>query len=623
MKQKTLLASAIALASFSASAAATSPARDFSQQDPLTIEITSGRFAQNIDQVIAPVTVITRQQLEQQQPNSIAQAIESTGGLQVISSGGYGQTSSLYLRGLDQKRMLVLVDGVQVGSATLGTTSLEHFPVDQVERIEIVRGARSSLYGSNAIAGVVQIFTHRHRQQGGYGQIEAGAGSDNARSLAISGGWSNENTRLRGAASHFSTDGFDVWDKEGEDGEDNDGYKNRSLKLDAEHDLKQTTFSAGIHYTEGSNEYDQCSKPDWSKTNRCESLFDNTTLYAGTETQLTDGLHLQTRLSHHKDSSQQEVDGIRADQFVTRTQQFSAQADQRFNAEHTVMVGLDYKKDKISGSGVSDYQDHQRDNKALFGLWQWRKGAFSSALSARIDDNEAFGSHDTYNLETGYDLTPELTLTASYGTAFTAPTFNDLYSPDTGFTAGNPNLKPETARTTSVGASYQVTRNLSTTLNLFRTDVDDMINWAPDANDKWTPVNVDSAAIRGAELAAQYQQNDTLLEGTLEWLDAENDETGKQLIYRAEQKATLRISQQIDQLTLGGSVLYTGERYTDTSNTDRLSGYTLVNVDARYQINRQLQLSLTVKNLMDESYVSKKNYATEGRSVFGSVRYTF
>ena len=153
--------------------------------DPMTIVITASRFEQNVTQSLAPVTVITQQQLKQSQPRSVAQALQQAAGIQVVNSGGYGQTSNLYMRGLDQKRMLVLVDGVQVGSATLGTASLEHFPLDQIDRIEVVRGARSSLYGSNAIAGVVQIFTKKAKNNQNYAEVEAGAGSENAHQLGV------------------------------------------------------------------------------------------------------------------------------------------------------------------------------------------------------------------------------------------------------------------------------------------------------------------------------------------------------------------------------------------------------------------------------------------------------
>ncbi len=594
--------------------------------DPMTIVITASRFEQNVTQSLAPVTVITQQQLKQSQPKSVAQALQQAAGIQIVNSGGYGQTSNLYMRGLDQKRMLVLVDGVQVGSATLGTASLEHFPLDQIERIEVVRGARSSLYGSNAIAGVVQVFTKKAKNNQNYAEVEAGAGSDNARQLGVNGGWANEDTRISASVSHFKTDGFDVWDKEGEDGEDDDGYTNNALKLSAEHQLDQVKLFAGVQHNEGENDYDQCSKPDWSKTNDCVSLFENTTTHVGAQAELSDDLNLRTQLSHHKDSSQQEVEGVKADKFVTKNYHFSLQSDYSVNDNHTLVAGIDYKQDKISGSGVSDYQEDQRDNKALFGLWQWQQSRFTSSVSGRIDDNEAFGSFDTFGVEVGVELIEGLQLTAGRASAFTAPTFNDLYAPDTGFTAGNPDVDPETSDTNSLGLSYQITPALYTALNVYQTDVDDMIIWAPDDNGKWMPSNVESVEIKGAELSAQFQHENTQIQANIEWLDAENaqgENRGKQLIYRAKNKATLRVAQQIEQFTLGASATYIGERYADSANTDKLSGYTLLDLDGQYQVNRDLSLKMTVKNLTDKDYVSKRNYATEGRSVFGSVSYRF
>ena len=594
--------------------------------DPMTIVITASRFEQNVAQSLTPVTVITQQELKQSQPKSVAQALQQVTGIQVVNSGGYGQTSSLYMRGLDQKRMLVLVDGVQVGSATLGTASLEHFPLDQIERIEVVRGARSSLYGSNAIAGVVQIFTKKAKNNQNHAEVEAGAGSDNARQLGVNGGWANEDTRISASVSHFKTDGFDVWDKEGEDGEDDDGYTNNALKLSAEHQLDQVKLFAGVQHNEGENDYDQCSKPDWSKTNDCVSLFENTTTHVGAQAELGDDLNLRTQLSHHKDSSQQEVEGVKADKFVTKNYHFSLQSDYSVNDNHTLVAGIDYKQDKISGSGVSAYQEDQRDNKALFGLWQWQQSRFTSSVSGRIDDNEAFGSFDTFGVEVGVELIEGLQLTAGRASAFTAPTFNDLYAPDTGWTAGNPDVAPETSDTNSLGLSYQVTPALYTALNVYQTDVDDMIIWAPDDSGKWMPSNVESVEIKGAELSAQFQHENTLVQANIEWLDAENaqgENKGKQLIYRAKNKATLRIAQQIEQFTLGASATYIGERYADSANTDKLNGYTLLDLDGQYQINRDLSLKMTVKNLTDKDYVSKRNYATEGRSVFGSVSYRF
>lgn len=588
-----------------------------SAADPMTIVITASRYEQALSQSITPTTVITQQELQQTQPKSVAQALEQSAGVQVLSSGGYGQNSTLYLRGLDQKRMLVLVDGVQIGSATLGYASLEHFPVAQIERIEIVRGARSSLYGANAIAGVIQIITKKKQSQKNYGTFEAGIGSRNTQQLALSGGLRDENSRLSAAVSQFSTEGFDVYSA---GGDDKDGYLNQALSLNAEHRYANGLMvMGGYQRAQGHNDYDQCYQPDWSKTNDCESLFVNDSLQLGLAQRADQALNWEVKASQQNDSSQQKVAGVKADKFATQTRMLNAQAHYQLSKQQLLLAGLDYKQDEISGSGVDNYQEKTRDNKALFALWQWQQSGWSTAVSGRTDRNEAFGTFNTYGVELGVKLLSELELTLSRATAFTAPTFNDLYYPS----SGNPNLTPETSSTNSLGLNYQPNADVSLTVNLYQTEVEDLVAWAPSASGAWTPQNVDSVSIKGVELTGQWQLGETRLDANLEWLEPKDKTTDNILVYRAQKKAGLRISHQLEQLNLGLTTAYTGQRYTDKNNTDQLAAYTLVHLDAQYAVNAALVAKLSVKNLTDTTYVSKKDYATEGRSVFAGLSYQF
>lgn len=588
-----------------------------SAADPMTIVITASRYEQALSQSITPTTVITQQELQQTQPKSVAQALEQSAGVQVLSSGGYGQNSTLYLRGLDQKRMLVLVDGVQIGSATLGYASLEHFPVAQIERIEIVRGARSSLYGANAIAGVIQIITKKKQSQKNYGTFEAGIGSRNTQQLALSGGLRDENSRLSAAVSQFSTEGFDVYSA---GGDDKDGYLNQALSLNAEHRYANGLMvMGGYQRAQGHNDYDQCYQPDWSKTNDCESLFVNDSLQLGLAQRADQALNWEVKASQQNDSSQQKVAGVKADKFATQTRMLNAQAHYQLSKQQLLLAGLDYKQDEISGSGVDNYQEKTRDNKALFALWQWQQSGWSTAVSGRTDRNEAFGTFNTYGVELGVKLLSELELTLSRATAFTAPTFNDLYYPS----SGNPNLTPETSSTNSLGLNYQPNADVSLTVNLYQTEVEDLVAWTPSASGAWTPQNVDSVSIKGVELTGQWQLGETRLDANLEWLEPKDKTTDNILVYRAQKKAGLRISHQLEQLNLGLTTAYTGQRYTDKNNTDQLAAYTLVHLDAQYAVNAALVAKLSVKNLTDTTYVSKKDYATEGRSVFAGLSYQF
>lgn len=577
--------------------------------DPMTIVITASRTEQAAADVTAPVSVITKEDIEQQQPKSVAEALTATPGIQIKSSGGYGQQSSLFLRGIDQKRMLVLVDGAQIGSATTGTASLEHIPVDQIERIEVVRGARSSLYGANAIGGVIQIFTKQPKQAQSYGEVLAGYGSNNALQTAVTGGWANNQSQISAKVSHFSTDGFDVKPENASAGIDDDGYTNNSLKLDGQHKLGNHTLSAGLQYTTGENEY------DGSSSNDSKSEFEYTTFYAGIKSKLTESFTLKSKLSSNKDDSLTVVDGADGNSFITKTQKLEVQGEKKYANDILVIAGIDYKKDDVSES-TQDYDEDSRDNKALFALIEKTGDRYQTSLSMRVDDNEAFGDFTTYGVDGQYELTQQVSLSAGYATAFLAPTFNQLYWPDTGYGGGNPDLKPETSSTTSVGLNFKPQSNLHFGLNIYQTELEDMISG-------WPADNTDKAEITGAEFLANASFGSTQLIFNANLLDTEDKKTGKELTYRAQKTANLRISQQLNQLTIGLDTQFTDERYTNSSNTEKLPAYTLYNLDAKYRLSKQLNLSASVKNLTDKEYATNKGYATAGRTVFGSVRYRF
>lgn len=588
--------------------------------DPMSIVITASRYEQAQADTSTPVTVISKDDIQQQQPKSVAEAVALTPGLQVTSNGGYGQSSTLYLRGLSQKRMLILVDGVQIGSATLGEASLQHIPVDQIERIEIVRGARSSLYGSSAIAGVIQIFTKKPAQETNYAEIEAGIGSMNTQQASVSGGWSNSKSKVSANVSHFRTDGFDVMPDKASQGVDKDGYENTALKLDAEHKINQHTISAGLQVIDGKTDSDNCG-PYGASDNNCESEIDYTTVYAGVDSQITESFSLNTTASVYQDSLQRFEQGEKASKFVTDTVSLGLQGHLALDNNITFINGFDYKKDDVSGSGVDGFKEKSRDNKAIFALLESNQQWSKTALSVRVDNNEAFGSFTTYGFENTINLSERISLSGNFAKAFKAPTFNDMYWPD----SGNTELDPEESNTASLSANYADDNGLQLGLSLYQTEVDDMIAWAPTEQDpsKWQPSNINSVEIKGIELSAQASVGATHILFNADLMEPEDKSTGKVLIYRAQKTANLRITQQINKLTLGFDTQYTGTRYTDAANTDKLSAYTLLNIDGQYQINPQLQLSASVKNLTDKEYVSKKGYATADRTVFGSVRYRF
>lgn len=593
--------------------------------DPMTIVITASRTEQAAADVTTPITVITKEDIEQQQPKSVAEAIALTPGLQMTSNGGYGQESTLYLRGIDQNRMLVLVDGVQIGSATKGDAKLQHIPIDQIERIEIVRGARSSLYGSGAVAGVIQIFTKKTSRNESYAEIEAGIGNHNTRQASASTGWSNGKSKISASISQFSTDGFDVRPDKSANGADDDGYSNQAFKFDAEHSQGKYTFLAGTQYIQGEADYD-----GFSGTNDRVTEFKYTSLYAGINANVNQDLNIESKVSSYEDNNQTVIAGVDQNQFVTNTKKFEIKSDLALGEDLLLISGLDHKTDSISGSGVKDYDVTSNDNTAVFLLLEQQTNRYSMAGSLRTDHNEAFGNFNTYGVEASLNLSQQLSVLTSYATAFKAPTFNNLYWPNDGSYVGNTEVKPEHSETASLGLKYIPQQWASFEATGYRTTVEDMITWQTNSSGLQSPTNTDAVQITGIELSGQIHLGNTELLINTEYLLPEITENsskpereGNILSYRAQRKTNLRISQKMNKLTVGLDAQYTGERYTDDANTNKLPGYTLLNLDSQYQISKKLVLAGSVKNLTDKEYVSKKGYATAGRTVFGSVRYRF
>ncbi|MDZ7811282.1 MAG: TonB-dependent receptor [Arhodomonas sp.] len=236
-------------------------------------------------------------------------------------------------------------------------------------------------------------------------------------------------------------------------------------------------------------------------------------------------------------------------------------------------------------SGTIDYAEDSRDNLAVFAQHQWSPGAFDLQAAVRHDDNEAYGGETTGSLATGYDFAPALHGYASWGTAFKAPTFNDLYYPDTGFFKGNPELDPERSR--SLEAGLRGGRDWRWRFAAFHTEVDDLIAYDAGAA---ASVNVNEARIRGleGEISTRLAGIDTRLAAT--WLDTEDRDTGNELPRRPEFSATLGLSRDFGRATLGTEVHYGGERYDDLANTTELDSYTVVDATAAWRINDEWTL---------------------------------
>lgn len=600
--------------------------------------VTATRTAAPVVEALAPVSVLTAADIAALQAPDLPSLLNGFTGVDLVQRGGRGANSSAFVRGTNSGHLLVLVDGVRVGSATLGTTALETLDPAAIERIELVRGPRSSLYGSDAVGGILQIFTRKAQAPGI--EVDAGLsyGSHNEQQYRASLAYKNDRSDVRLVLSRYSTDGFDRTLNDSNGNGDDDAYEANNLALSAGHQINEALrLSANVQYQAGESDSDNgyCALD-------CEpyARFTNGSADLALLAQLNDLWLSTVRLGFAQDKSEQD-DHIAAaaiqnyggrNRIETERESASWQNDLALADNQLLTLGVDYVNDKVAGKleertyapdwsysvDFVGYDIDDRDSVGLFGQYQARWDAHSLALSGRNDDNAQFGSASTGSLAYGYAISPSWSLLASYGSAFKAPTFNDLYWPG----AGNPDLQPETSINAELGARYQ-DDGLQLAFNVFENRIDDLIAWAPDASGSWLPSNVAKAKILGAEAELSAVLDEWQLSANATWLDAEDDATGKALPHRASQLLNADVSRQWGGVTLGLALEARGKRYADASNTVALSGYGLLNARLSWQLTPEMVLEANVKNLLDKSYTLVNGYRQDGVNGTVGARFSF
>lgn len=597
------------------------------------VVVTASRIPQSRESVIADVTVITSEEIERAGQSTLLEILQSQPGVEITSNGGAGKTSGIFLRGTNPGHVVVLIDGMRVNSATAGTTTFENLPLAQIEKIEIVRGPASSLYGADAIGGVIQIFTKKGEGEPHF-YAALGYGTYNTKTAEAGVRGKVEGTSFSLNASSYDTDGFSALKTNNPNLKDKDGYRNLSFSGSLTQQIAEG-HDIGIQFlsSEGHTQFDNRFNIDPFFPAFNPRFSDNADIsqlsYAVTShNQFTPNWLSTLRLGEGVDESVTfsalgPFTSTSRSLFRTKQRQYSWQNDVNLPLG-TLTLLYDRREERVNAT--IDFKENTRNNDGYLIGYLVNYGKHSLQTNYRSDHNSSFGTNDTESLGYGYSFNENWRITGSYGTAFKAPSFNDLYYPDIGgFPSSNPNLKPEKSRNLEASLRYEDNTSMAS-LTIYENKIRDLI--ALDAS--FLPFNVNKARIPGLTLAAAQRWDSWQFKGSVDVQSPRDEETDNLLVRRANRHASANLSRDWGDWRLGAEAISSSTRYNDAANDQRLAGYTIFNVTADYKINPDWKLQARLNNLFDKDYALAFDgdpaaggfvYDTPGSNLFVSVRF--
>lgn len=587
---------------------AAEPDRDDALKLP-DVLVSASRQVESRSATSAANTVFTRTDIDRLQPSNVTDLLSRVPGVQVAPTGGRGSLPGIFIRGTKAAQTLVLVDGVRIANATSGDSGLQFLDIDQIERVEVLRGSRSAIYGSDAIGGVIQIFTRRGNGPGLQPRLRLAAGSNQTfqRSLGLSGG--SEATRFNLGASLDETAGIDSTGPSFASDGDHDAYRNKSFNLSLSHTFDER-FEAGVNVLDshGRHEYDnpygRLDETTWlSYPQQPYTNFNISSVGTYFDAQLSDAWNSRLELGHseNRDDTRDKLSDERFT-YNTYRDQVAWQNDFALNERNQLMLGTDWYQDRFHGT--ANFSEDSRWNRAAFAQYRFAADSFSSELGLRQDRNQQYGSQTTWNASLTIPLNPSNDVLASYSEGFRAPTFNDLYD----VKYGNPDLRPEHSKSYELQWRSQLTGNTRMEASLYRTDLRDAISY--DAI-RQRPDNISSARINGLELALTRDWDGWTSQLGLSLIDPRDRNSGHTLSRRARRTASLDLDRQFERFALGASWQAVSSSYNDEANTDTIGGYGLLGLRGSWAATDEVRFDLKLDNLLNKQY-SRTHYTYEG-----------
>ncbi|ANB67993.1 TonB-dependent receptor [Aeromonas veronii] len=580
-----------------------------------TLVITANRVEQPVSSVLAPVVVIDRAEIESRQVQSLPDLLKTLPGVQMATLGGRGHISSLFIRGTNSNHSLVLMNGRPIAAMVAGTPDLSQIPLGNIERIEYIRGPRAAVYGSDAIGGVINLITKTSAKNGNETHLKGGAGSNGygqgeLRTVQSLG----QKTDMNMLIGYERTDGFDVVANTKQP--DRDGFNSKNGQFGLNHtfnDAWSADFNAQRYQnlTEFDGRYDQQQVDTFQYDGGLK--FQSEALTSRLEASYGENSSKSWEESKGKSSADPTHTGMTNISWINS---WSGIEDLNLTG------GVDWQREQMksdSRSGGQPFTVPDRDNTGAFvvGSYVWRPFLFE--LSGRTDDNQQYGRHNTWSAASGLDIDEHHNVRLSYGTAFKAPSFMDLYY-------GVPaELKPEESKNLELGLSgrYSV---WDWSVNLYRNRIDNLIYCLTSMSYTCNPKNT-TADIKGVETELGIDTGPVHHRLSYDYTRAKD--TGNQdlqLLRRAEHKGSWIADTRFDAATLTAELLYVGKRYDNNWATNQrveLGAYTLLNLAASYEVTQQFILGGRIENLFDREYAPAYGYASPGTEFKVTADYRF
>ncbi|WP_417616657.1 TonB-dependent receptor domain-containing protein [Oceanisphaera sp.] len=583
-----------------------------SQNDDATHITIYSKIKQPLTSALAPVEVITKADIERRQPRSLVDLLETLPGMQFGSqNGGIGQQTSLFVRGTESDHVLVLLNGRPMAQMVNSNVDFSQLPVNNVERIEYIRGPRAAIYGSRAIGGVVNIIT---TSQVNNRQLSVTTGSNDYYAADVSiNQWVTDATRLQLATGYRETRGYNVTSDNKEP--DRDGFDSKNLTLGIEHQLDQSwTWDANFNGWENNTDYDGF----YNTSNNKAYQLDTGLLYQ--DQRLSGQLNAsygEYESQSWDDKSDRESGGSAA----TATTRLDGLMQYSHSEQGYTLAGMDWQQDRLLAK-TKGMAARDRDNTGVFASIFQTWSPVSFELTGRVDDNEQFGTHGTWQSALSLAVPENHRATLSYGTAFRAPSFTELYYPKHPIWGGggNSNLEPEKSQNWELGftGNYDV---LDWQLNIYRNNINNLI-----VGNENSLENTDTL-IRGAELVIKATTGPVHHTASYDYTNSKNIATARQLDRRAKRKFSWTGDMDIAEVNLFAQVLYVGERndkdFETFSKEITLPSYTIWNIGARYPLTQQLTLNGKINNLFDKDYKVVDGYDAPDMEFYVGADYRF